>query len=88
MRTYVRNSKIKLEVQDTGTGIPPENIGKLFTPFFSTKADVKGVGLGLAVAYGIIHRHKGRIEAYSKVGEGSTFTVTMPLPTGSVEKDS
>ena len=79
LRTYVHNSKVKLEVQDTGIGIPPENISKLFTPFFSTKADVKGVGLGLAVAYGIIHRHKGRIEAYSKEGEGSTFTVTMPL---------
>jgi len=88
LRTYVHNSKIKLEVQDTGIGIPPENIGKLFTPFFSTKADVKGVGLGLAVAYGIIHRHKGRIEAHSKEGEGSTFTVTMPLLTGSLEKDS
>ncbi|MBN1693314.1 MAG: hypothetical protein JW845_07155 [Dehalococcoidales bacterium] len=88
LRTYVHNSKIKLEVQDTGIGIPPENIGKLFTPFFSTKADVKGVGLGLAVAYGIIHRHKGRIEAQSKVGEGSTFTVTIPLQTGSLEKDS
>ncbi len=87
LRTYVSNSKVKLEVQDTGTGIPPENIGKLFTPFFSTKADVKGVGLGLAVAYGIIHRHKGRIEAHSKLGEGSTFTVTMPLSEGSLEKD-
>jgi signal transduction histidine kinase len=86
LRTYVQNSKIKLEVQDTGIGIPPENISKLFTPFFSNKPDVKGVGLGLAVAYGIIHRHKGRIEAHSKEGEGSTFTVTMPLQNESLTK--
>jgi signal transduction histidine kinase len=88
LRTYVQNSKIKLEVQDTGIGIPPENMEKLFTPFFSTKSDVKGVGLGLAVAYGIVHRHKGRIEAHSKEGEGSTFTVTMPMQPESPEKDS
>ncbi|MBN1162100.1 MAG: hypothetical protein JXA17_09145 [Dehalococcoidales bacterium] len=88
LRTHVHNSKVRLEVQDTGVGISPENIDKLFTPFFSTKADVKGVGLGLAVAYGIIHRHKGRIEAHSKEGEGSVFTVTMPLQNESLEKES
>lgn len=79
LRTCVRNGQIKLEVQDTGVGIPPENIGKLFTPFFSTKPEVKGVGLGLPVAYGIVQRHQGKIEVRSQEGEGSTFTVSLPL---------
>lgn len=79
LRTYVQNAQVKLEVEDTGIGIPPENMNKLFTPFFSTKPEVKGVGLGLPVAYGIIQRHQGKIEVRSKVGEGSTFTVSLPL---------
>jgi two-component system, NtrC family, sensor kinase len=70
---------IKVSVQDTGCGIPPENMEKLFTPFFSTKDAVKGVGLGLAVSYGIIERHGGRIEVHSQVGHGSTFSVYLPV---------
>lgn len=70
---------LKLEVQDTGCGISPENMGKLFTPFFTTKEKGKGVGLGLAVSYGIIQRHGGSIDVRSKVGEGTTFTVYLPL---------
>lgn len=70
---------LKLEVQDTGYGISPENMEKLFTPFFTTKEKGKGVGLGLAVSYGIIQRHGGRIDVRSKVGEGTTFTVYLPL---------
>lgn len=70
---------LKLEVQDTGYGISPESMGKLFTPFFTTKEKGKGVGLGLAVSYGIIQRHGGRIDVQSKVGEGTTFTVYLPL---------
>jgi signal transduction histidine kinase len=79
LRTSVDNGQLKMEVQDTGCGIPPENMRKLFTPFFSTKPEVKGVGLGLAVAYGIIQRHRGRIEVQSKEGEGTTFTIYLPL---------
>jgi len=79
LRTYVYNTEVKLAVQDTGVGIPPENMNKLFTPFFSTKPEVKGVGLGLPVAHGIIQHHHGKLEVQSKVGEGSTFIVTLPL---------
>jgi len=68
--------QLNIEVQDTGCGISPENMRKLFTPFFTTKG--KGVGLGLAVTYGIIQRHKGRIEVQSKEGEGTTFTIHLP----------
>ena len=73
------NSMVSVAIQDTGCGIPPENISKLFTPFFSTKEAVKGVGLGLAISYGIVERHGGRIEVQSEVGKGSTFTVYLPV---------
>jgi signal transduction histidine kinase len=80
LRTYREGNEIRIAVQDTGCGIAPENMSKLFTPFFSTKKEVKGVGLGLSVSYGIIQRLQGRIEAASKAGEGSTFTVCIPMP--------
>ena len=79
LRTSADGDQIKIEVKDTGCGIPQENMGKLFTPFFTTKREVKGVGLGLAVSYGIVQRHHGRIELQSKVGEGTTFIVCLPL---------
>ncbi len=71
--------EVKISVQDTGYGIPPENIEKLFTPFFSTKEEVKGVGLGLAISYGIVERHGGRIEVLSEVNKGTTFSVYLPV---------
>lgn len=74
-----RGKGIKVEIKDTGCGIPPENIPKLFTPFFTTKREVQGVGLGLSVSYGIIECHKGEIEVHSEQGKGSTFTVYLPL---------
>jgi signal transduction histidine kinase len=79
IRTGVERQEVRIAIKDTGCGIPPENMSKLFTPFFSTKRDVKGVGLGLPVSYGIVQRLKGRIEVESVVGEGSTFTVCIPL---------
>jgi two-component system, NtrC family, sensor kinase len=68
-----------LTVSDNGEGIPPENLAKIFHPFFTTKPEGKGVGLGLAVTYGIVEAHGGDIEVESKVGEGTTFTVSLPL---------
>jgi signal transduction histidine kinase len=79
IRTEVGEQEVRMAVRDTGCGIPPENMGKLFTPFFSTKKDVKGVGLGLPVSYGIVQRLSGRIDVESAVGEGSTFTVCIPI---------
>jgi len=69
---------LKLSVSDTGVGIPPEIQPHIFDPFFSTKHETKGVGLGLAVVYGIIQRHDGRIEVASRPGNGTTFTITLP----------
>ena len=65
-------------VTDNGEGIAPENLAKIFDPFFTTKPEGKGVGLGLAVSYGIIQAHGGDIEVKSQVGEGTTFTVSLP----------
>jgi signal transduction histidine kinase len=70
---------VLLIVSDNGEGIQPENLGKIFDPFFTTKPEGKGVGLGLAVTYGIIQAHGGEIEVKSVVGEGTTFTVSLPL---------
>jgi signal transduction histidine kinase len=77
--TTADTSQVIIEVKDTGVGISPENMHKLFTPFFTTKRETKGVGLGLAVSHGIIQRHNGSIEVKSKEGAGSTFTVRLPI---------
>ncbi len=69
---------VKIMVIDNGTGIAPENMAKLFTPFYSTKADVKGVGLGLWISYRIIENHGGKIIVDSQPGRGSTFSIYLP----------
>jgi two-component system NtrC family sensor kinase len=69
---------LKLSISDNGVGIPPEIQPRIFDPFFSTKHETKGVGLGLAVVYGIIQRHDGRIIVESRPGHGTTFTITLP----------
>ena len=68
-----------ISVIDNGIGIPPENLTRIFDPFFTTKPEGKGVGLGLAVSYGIVEAHGGEIDVESKVGVGTTFTVRLPL---------
>jgi two-component system NtrC family sensor kinase len=69
---------IEIRISDTGCGISAANLQKIFDPFFSTKG-AKGTGLGLAVAWGIITKHNGRIEVESEVGKGTTFRVLLPL---------
>ena len=72
-------NSVKVSVGDTGEGIPAEILPRIFDPFFTTKPDGKGVGLGLAVSYGIVQAHGGEIEAKSRVGEGTVFTMMLPL---------
>ena len=82
IRTWQNGDWVRVSVNDTGCGIPPENMDKLFTPFFTTRDEVKGVGLGLAISHGIVERNGGRIEVQSEVGKGSTFTVILPAYKG------
>jgi PAS domain S-box-containing protein len=77
--THPDQDSVRISVRDTGSGIAAENLARIFDPFFTTKPVGKGTGLGLSIAYGIIQRHKGRIEARSTVGEGTTFIITLPV---------
>jgi len=76
------NRSVFIEVQDNGCGMNTEHLGKIFAPFFTTKEVGKGTGLGLYVSYGIINRHNGRIEAFSQLGQGTTFKIELPVNTG------
>jgi len=70
---------VRVDVSDTGPGIPKENLGKIFDPFFTTKEVGKGTGLGLSVSFGIIEKHHGSIAAESEAGKGTTITVFLPI---------
>jgi two-component system, NtrC family, sensor kinase len=70
---------VEIKVQDTGHGINEENMDKIFDPFFTTKETGHGVGLGLAISYGIVKEHNGAINVESAPGKGTTFTVSFPL---------
>jgi two-component system, NtrC family, sensor kinase len=70
---------VMLTVEDTGDGMPPELINKIFEPFFTTKTEGKGIGLGLAVVYGIVQTHRGDIDVRSCPGKGTVFSVFFPL---------
>jgi two-component system NtrC family sensor kinase len=69
---------VLIEISDTGVGIAPENLTKIFDPFFTTKEVGRGTGLGLAVCYGIVTEHGGRLEVQSVIGKGTTFTISLP----------
>jgi signal transduction histidine kinase len=77
--TRAADKAVEIIFRDTGSGIAPEHMGKIFDPFFSTKGATKGTGLGLAVSYGIIKKHGGDIEVASIPGQGTTFTVRVPV---------
>jgi len=68
-----------IEMADNGTGIPPEQLSRIFEPFFTTKKPGEGTGLGLSTAYMIIEHHQGKIKVDSQVGQGTIFTVSLPL---------
>ncbi|PKL81411.1 MAG: two-component sensor histidine kinase, partial [Ignavibacteriae bacterium HGW-Ignavibacteriae-3] len=68
---------VQIDISDTGSGIPQENISKIFEPFFSTKGQ-RGTGLGLSVIWGIIDNHNGAITVQSELGKGTTFSVRLP----------
>jgi signal transduction histidine kinase len=76
IRCKSMKGKAVFTFSDTGVGIPPESIGKIWTPFFTSKA--KGIGLSLSISKRIVEAHGGGISVKSTVGKGSTFTVTIP----------
>jgi hypothetical protein len=76
------DNTVNLSVEDTGRGIPPEHMDKLFNPFFTTKPVGKGIGIGLSTCYSIVREHHGFIDVASEVGLGTHFTVKLPLDSG------
>jgi two-component system NtrC family sensor kinase len=79
LRSGGDNDSVWVEVIDTGSGIAPEVLPRIFEPFFTTKPVGSGTGLGMAVSYGIVQKHKGKIEVRSEVGHGTTFRVSLPV---------
>lgn len=78
LATETENSTILAEVSDNGVGIPQDQLSKIFDPFFTTKSTSRGTGLGLAVSYGIIREHAGKIQVESSVGRGTSFRLEFP----------
>jgi hypothetical protein len=79
VRTWGEGAGARVEVADTGTGIAPENLHRVYDPFFTTKAARKGTGLGLSVTYGIIQEHGGSIEVSNRPGGGARFRIDLPF---------
>ena len=78
VRTWTKNGFVHVEVADTGQGIPPELLPRIYDPFFTTKGPKKGTGLGLSITYGIVQEHSGIIEAESTPGHGTRFRLEFP----------
>jgi len=79
IKTYQDGRFLCVDISDTGRGIPPENLKRIFDAFFTTKPIGMGMGLGLSVSYEIVKKHGGDIRVQSRIGQGSTFTVMLPL---------
>jgi signal transduction histidine kinase len=77
--SWAEGTRARVEVADTGPGIAPELVHRIYDPFFTTKAARKGTGLGLSVTYGIIQEHGGSIEVSNRRSGGATFRVELPL---------
>jgi two-component system NtrC family sensor kinase len=71
--------EVQVVVEDNGKGIPPENLPRIFEPFFTTKLPGRGTGLGLSVCHQIIKQHNGRIQVESRLGQGTKFSVILPI---------
>lgn len=78
-RSDAEGSSILIVVEDTGKGIPEHLLGRIFDPFFSTKEVGAGTGLGLSIVYGIVQKHGGTVSVQSRLGEGTRFTITLPM---------
>jgi PAS domain S-box-containing protein len=79
IKTRVEDEALTVSIRDSGVGIPQDQFSRIFDPFFTTKETGKGTGLGLSIAFGVVKEHGGSIDVESQVGEGSTFTVKLPI---------
>ena len=79
LRTYSDDGYLRVDVEDTGSGIPPEVMPRIFETFFTTKEAGKGTGLGLSISMDIVKKHNGTLTVRSQPGEGTCFTVSLPL---------
>jgi signal transduction histidine kinase len=79
IKTFSHGTHAYVKITDTGKGIPPENLSKIFDPGFTTKGVGVGTGLGLSISYNIIRKHKGEIRVESQVGKGTEFTLKLPI---------
>jgi PAS domain S-box-containing protein len=77
--TWQEDRSVVVAIKDTGAGIKPENLDLIFQPFYTTKPEVRGTGLGLSICHDIVQKHRGEIRVESRPGEGSTFTVVLPV---------
>lgn len=87
VRTHrARFDRVRLEIQDTGIGIPKQHLNDIFNPFYTTKAPGQGTGLGLSVVHSIVKRYRGEINVASEVGVGTTFAVELPCPCHDIQQ--
>ena len=79
IRTWVKDAQVHVSIADTGSGIPQEDVARVFDPGFTTKGVDVGTGLGLSICFQIMEDHGGSIEVKSEVGVGSTFSLSLPV---------
>jgi len=79
VRSFIEQDHIVIEIEDTGSGIAPENLAQIFTPFYTSKPIGEGTGLGLSISHQIIEQHDGKITVKSEVGKGTCFSVYLPI---------
>jgi PAS domain S-box-containing protein len=86
--TRIEGDRVIAEVSDTGSGIPGPHLARIYDPFFTTKAIGRGTGLGLSITYGIVREHDGTIRCDSSMGQGTSFTVVLPMAPAEVSRES
>jgi signal transduction histidine kinase len=82
--TRIDGDRVIAEIADTGSGIPSDQLARIYDPFFTTKSFQRGTGLGLSITYGIVREHDGLIHCDSAVGQGTRFTLSLPLTVAEV----
>jgi two-component system NtrC family sensor kinase len=85
--TRIDGNRALIDVGDTGAGVSPEHLARIYDPFFTTKAIGQGTGLGLSISYGIVQEHGGTIQCESTVGQGTRFVLAFPLAAATTQPE-